>query len=432
MIIKLSDQVASVFYECASRKESHIVLKGGRSSFKSSYVSLELVKDFLKDPMLNVVCLRKVAKYLRDTVYEQIKWAIYTLGVQDQFIFRSSPLRIIHKSSETAFYFYGLDDPQKLKGLTLAHGYIARLWFEELAEFDGQVDIDVVEDTLMRKKLPDGVAFKVYMTYNPPRNPYDWINQWIEEKQIDDEYFIHHSTYLDDDKGFLSNKMLKKILNYKESDPDYYKWMYLGEAVGLGDHVYDINKFKPLDELPSDDKLIGIVFALDTGHQQSATACLACGLTAKGKLILLDTLYYSPMGQTVKKAPSELSILVNEFIYKVSDQYQGLPILKRTIDSAEGALRNQYYHDYGVRWNPVAKKKKQTMIDMVVSLLADGRVYYLNNENNKIFVEEHKKYRYDEKTIHSDDPRVIKEDDHTCDAFQYLVLDNARLLNLKA
>lgn len=431
-VIRLSEQVASTFYQCVNRDESHIVLLGGRSSFKSSFVSIEMLVDFLNDPLLNIVCLRKVGAYLRDTVYEQMKWAIYTLGVESEFVFRSSPLRIIHRPTNTAIYFYGVDDPQKLKGLNVAKGYIARIWFEELAEFSGQEDIDVVEDTLMRVKLPEGVRFKVYMTYNPPRNPYDWINEWIADKASDDEYYIHHSTYLDDDKGFLSDKMLKKIERYKETDYDYYRWMYLGEAVGLGDHVYNMNYFKPLDTLPDDDKLLAIVFGMDTGHQQSATACLACGITAKGKLILLDTLYYSPMGQTVKKAPSELSRLVHDFEAKISDQYSGIPILKRTIDSAEGALRNQYYHDYGIRWNPVAKKKKQTMIDSVISLLADGRFYYLDSEANKVFVEEHRKYRYDEKTIKSDDPKVIKEDDHTCDAFQYLIIDNARLLDLKA
>ena len=31
-----------------------------------------------------------------------------------------------------------------------------------------------------------------------------------------------------------------------------------------------------------------------------------------------------------------------------------------------------------------------------------------------------------------DDPKVIKEDDHTCDALQYMVVDNAQLLRLKA
>ncbi|WP_421103129.1 phage terminase large subunit, partial [Sporosarcina psychrophila] len=73
------------------------ILSGGRSSMKSSVISLKLVIDFLNDDQGNVVCLRKVGKYLAGSVYEQIKWAIYMLGVQDEFIFGKSPLIIKHK-----------------------------------------------------------------------------------------------------------------------------------------------------------------------------------------------------------------------------------------------------------------------------------------------------------------------------------------------
>lgn len=67
------------------------------------------------------------------------------------------------------------------------------------------------------------------------------------------------------------------------------------------------------------------------------------------------------------------------------------------------------------------------MIDSVYSLV----VYYLDNENNQVFVEQHRNYRWDEKTVETDEPKVIKVDDHTVDAFKYFVLDNARLLGLK-
>ena len=113
-------------------------------------------------------------------------------------------------------------------------------------------------------------------------------------------------------------------------------------------------------------------------------------------------------------------------------EYKGIPKIKMTIDSAEGAIRNQYRLDYNEVWHPVAKKKKQTMIDNTLSLLAEGRFYYLNNDNNKIFIEEHKMYRYEEKTVDTPEPRVVKEDDHTVDAFHYFIMDNAQLLELKA
>ncbi|MCW0964552.1 terminase large subunit, partial [Streptococcus anginosus] len=80
-------------------------------------------------------------------------------------------------------------------------------------------------------------------------------------------------------------------------------------------------------------------------HQQSATAVCAFGITAKGKVILLDTWYYSPAGQIVKKAPSQLSQDINSFINRIVDKYK-VPVLQYTIDSAEGALRNQMYLDF--------------------------------------------------------------------------------------
>ena len=147
-------------------------------------------------------------------------------------------------------------------------------------------------------------------------------------------------------------------------------------------------------------------------------------------MILLDTWYYSPAGQVNKKAPSQLSKEIYEYMSSVIDKYK-VQALQYTIDSAEGALRNQMFLDFGLRWHPVAKLKKVTMIDSFQSLLAQGRFYYLNIENNKIFIEEHKMYRWDEKTIKSDNPSVIKEDDHTCDTAQYFVLDNAKLLGLR-
>ena len=431
-VINIANLINPVFDTVLWSQKSHKVLKGGRGSTKSSVISIELVAEFLNDPMANVVVLRKVGKYLRMSVYEQIKWAIYQLGVAKQFRFGTSPLQITHIKTETAFYFYGVDDPMKLKSQKIARGYVSAVWFEELAEFAGREDIDVVEDTFIRQELPEGKRVKVYFSYNPPRNPYEWINEWVAEKASDDTYFIHHSTYLDDVLGFLSKQMKDKIERYKEVDPDYYKWMYLGEVTGLGNHVYNMAYFKPITAVFSDDPIIGLSFAVDGGHQQSATTCGALGVTAKGNVILLDTYYYSPAGKSDKKPPTELVRDIHEFTERIKKEHSKIPVISMTIDSAEGALRNQYYHDYGQRWHPVAKKKKQTMIDTTISLLAEGRFYYVESENNKVFIEEHKMYRYDDKTMNTDEPKVIKENDHTCDMFQYFCLDNAKLLGLKA
>ena len=376
----------------------------------------------------NIVIIRKVANTIRDSVFNKVWWALNLFGISGQFSKTVSPFKIVHKKTGSTFYFYGQDDFQKLKSNDI--GNIIAVWYEEAAEFASQEDFDQSNVTFMRQKHPRAKFVQFFWSYNPPRNPYSWINEWFESIKTNKNYLAHSSTYLDDKLGFVTEQMLEDIERIKENDYDYYRYLYLGEAVGLGNNVYNMSTFHPIEALPSDDRLIGICFALDGGHQQSATACCSFGITAKGKVILLDTWYYSPAGQVNKKAPSQLSKEIYEYMSSVIDKYK-VQALQYTIDSAEGALRNQMFLDFGLRWHPVAKLKKVTMIDSFQSLLAQGRFYYLNIENNKIFIEEHKMYRWDEKTIKSDNPSVIKEDDHTCDTAQYFVLDNAKLLGLR-
>src|SRR5699024_697854 len=75
--INIMDLMNRNFYSFWLNEKPHSILSGGRSSMKSSVISLKLVMDFLDDDDGNVVCLRKVGKYLSGSVYEQIKWAIY-------------------------------------------------------------------------------------------------------------------------------------------------------------------------------------------------------------------------------------------------------------------------------------------------------------------------------------------------------------------
>lgn len=432
MTFKVQENINPHFKSVWVSSLPYNVLKGGRNSFKSSVIVLKLVYMMLRyiivGEIANIVIIRKVANTIRDSVFNKVWWALSLFGIDRQFTKTVSPFKIVHKKTGSTFYFYGQDDFQKLKSNDI--GNIIAVWYEEAAEFASQEDFDQSNVTFMRQKHPRAKFVQFFWSYNPPRNPYSWINEWFESIKTNKNYLAHSSTYLDDRLGFVTEQMLEDIERIKENDFDYYRYLYLGEAVGLGNNVYNMSTFHPIEALPSDDRLIGICFALDGGHQQSATACCSFGITAKGKVILLDTWYYSPAGQVNKKAPSQLSKEIYEYMSSVIEKYK-VQALQYTIDSAEGALRNQMFLDFGLRWHPVAKLKKVTMIDSFQSLLAQGRFYYLNIENNKIFIEEHKMYRWDEKTIKSDNPSVIKEDDHTCDTAQYFVLDNAKLLGLR-
>lgn len=430
--IRLSKMVNPHFYPLWRTDKPYIVAKGGRGSFKSSVISLKLVTMVKRwtqlNKKVNVVCILANKSDLHDTVYSQVIWALDVLDLADEYTYFKSPLRITHKLTGSTFYFYGADNPHKLKSNKVDN--IIAVWFEEVANMKGVDVFDQSIPSFIRQKPPFVGQVKVFFSYNPPRNPFEWINEWVEKCKQDSNYFVDTSTYLDDELGFTTDQQLALIERYKQNDYDYYRWLYLGEVVGLGTNVYNMDNFRPLADLPDDDYITDVFYSVDTGHEVSATTCGAYGVTKRGDVILLDTYYYSPQGKAHKKPPSELSKDLKAFIDKVTEWIGKAPT-RMTIDSAEGALDNQFYNDYGIHWHKVAKLKKVDMIDRVQDLLAQGRFYYLDRPENEIFLAEHRKYQWDDKTLQSDDPKVIKEDDHTCDMLQYFVRDNERLLGLK-
>ncbi|MED5834431.1 PBSX family phage terminase large subunit, partial [Streptococcus anginosus] len=179
------------------------VLKGGRNSFKSSVIALKLVYMMLRyikaKETANVVVIRKVANTIRDSVFNKIWWALNLFGASDKFNKTVSPFKIIHKKTGSTFYFYGQDDFQKLKSNDI--GNLIAVWYEEAAEFASREDFDQSNVTFMRQKHPRAKFVQFFWSYNPPRNPYSWINEWFEDVKTNDNYLAHSSTYLDDELG---------------------------------------------------------------------------------------------------------------------------------------------------------------------------------------------------------------------------------------
>lgn len=411
--------------------KSYIVCKGGRGSFKSSVISLRLVEMMMKyirqGKAANIICIRENQRYLRDSVYNQILWAMNILHVQDQFKTRISPMTIQHKLTGSTFYFYGANDPQKLKSNIV--GSIIAVWYEEFSNLKNVNVFDQSVPTFIRQKSDFVKDVKIFISYNPPRNPYAWVNEWVTQRETDPDYFIDSSTYLDDELGFTTKQQLDLIDKYKQNDPDYYRWLYLGEAVGLGTQVYNMKLFKTVDRIPDDEYITDIFYGMDTGFIVSATACVACAFTNKYNVYVLDTFYYDPTKYVRKLSASEQAERIHDFINKITDQYGVLPD-NQTIDSADGGIYTQYWQMYNVQWSKVHKLGEAEMIDRVQDLAAQGRLHVLKTPGNQVFLDEHKKYQWDPATINSDHPRVIKEFDHSCDALKYLCLDNEQVLGL--
>ena len=121
-----------VHWDVIDGKHTYYDLSGGRGSTKSSFVSAEIVLGMMMDAdwgeHTNAVVFRKVGNTLRESVFEQIAWAIDELGANDVWASSVSPMQYVYKPTGQKIIFRGLDKAKKTKSIKTSRGYFKYLW----------------------------------------------------------------------------------------------------------------------------------------------------------------------------------------------------------------------------------------------------------------------------------------------------------------
>lgn len=238
--MRLSEIIAPSFYEIhksiKNEEYTHYWEKGGRGSTKSSFIAIEIIQGIMKDAQngihSNAVALRKIGLYLKDSVYEQLMWAIDILGVSEYWDDKISPAALTYLPTGQKILFRGADKPKKIKSIKFSKGYCKYVWFEEVDEFNGIEEIRTINQSLLR----GGDKFFVFYSYNPPQSASNWVN--AEVKLTRPDRLIHHSTYLDVPKEWLGEQFLVEAEHLKEVNLKAYEHEYLGEVTGTGGEVF--------------------------------------------------------------------------------------------------------------------------------------------------------------------------------------------------
>ena len=208
------------------------VLKGGRGSGKSSFISLELWLVLLRNPDMHAVVLRRVGNTLRSSVFSQLQWAAGALGIEEMCRFAPSALEAVYEPTGQKILFFGMDDPGKLKSLKFSFGYPGALWFEELDQFE-EDQIRSIEQSVLRGKGP----FYCFKSFNPPPLEGHWVNRWLRKPR--QGQWVHHSDYTQMPPEWLGEKFLDDARFLEQENPRVYRQEYLGIPSGLGDNVFD-------------------------------------------------------------------------------------------------------------------------------------------------------------------------------------------------
>ena len=258
-------------------------LKGGRGSTKSSFISIQIILGIMQDDCANAIVYRRVANTIKDSVYEQMIWAVDTLGLTAAFKCRKSPFEIERIKTGQRILFRGADDPMKSKSIKLKKGhYFKYLWFEELAEFRGMEDIRTIKQSILR-----GVdrAFTLY-SYNPPKSAQCWVN--AEALKPTPGRMVHDSNYLDVPPEWLGEAFIDEAERLRTTNERAYRNEYLGEVTGTGGNVFENVTLRTI----TDDDLSGLEYfyqGLDWGYFPDPFQWIRCGFDVrKRKLYIFD------------------------------------------------------------------------------------------------------------------------------------------------
>ncbi len=247
--IKISSLIPTNFHNVwrasLDPNKLHIACKGGRGSGKSSNVA-HIIVQMLMRYAVNGVAIRKTDNTLEQSVYEQIKWAIAEQRVTHLFKFNKSPLRITYKPRGNYIVFRGAQNPERIKSLKDSQFPFAIGWIEELAEFKTEDEVKTITNSLLRGELADGLFYKFFYTYNPPKRKQSWVNKKYETQFQPNNTFVHASTYLDN--PFIAKAFIEEAEATKKRSERRYMWEYLGEAIGSGVVPFDNLEFRTITD----------------------------------------------------------------------------------------------------------------------------------------------------------------------------------------
>ena len=346
--VKLTSLIAPSFHglhwDILEHKHTHYKLAGGRGSTKSSFISLEIILGMMQDPEANAIAMRKVGRFLEESVFEQLRWAIEVLGVSDKWKVRFSPLGLSYLPFGNKIIFRGADDPQKIKSVKLKKGYFKYIWFEERSEFDGPEE----ERTILQSLMRGGTDYYVFYSWNPPKSINSWVNQDILLERPDT--IVSHTDYRSVPKDWLGEQFFIEAEHLRDTKPKAYEHEYLGVATGTGGAVFENVTVRAItdEELSRFDRIKN---GLDFGYGADPLAYIKMHYNkTRKRLFLFGEIYAVKLGNT--KAAREIRKLnpLNHYITADSEEPRAIAALNELGLRVIGAKKGPGSVDYGMEF----------------------------------------------------------------------------------
>lgn len=245
--IKLSSIIAPYYYplhkSVQSLEYSTYRLKGGRGSLKTSFIAAETFVILDRHPDICAAVFMKQKARLKLGAFAVYQSMLHRMNLDDEYLISKSPLRLTRIKTGQTIDFFGLDDPNKTKGVATADPrlYYGVLDFEELDQFTGNDEIETAKASIIR----GGDLSWCFQCYNPPANANNWVNV-DSEKDIPGR-LVHTSDYTKVPVQWLGKAFLREVALAKAANYEAYEWRYLGKITGCKGLIFNNVKSYTID-----------------------------------------------------------------------------------------------------------------------------------------------------------------------------------------
>lgn len=403
----------------------HQIITSGRAGTKSSFAGILGISTIATEEPAAVVVLRKRHNKLRKTVYKEMIRAIGRLGLsKDDFDIGVSPMEIRHKRTGNVIYFSGSDSIDDTKGIIDEDKPIRLVILDELTEFfdvgEGEEELTNIEATFVRG---NDESFRMLYLYNPPKNPNAPINVWCQKMELRPDTVHKHIDYRDVPISWIGKKLLESAELLKEIDFRLYRWVWLGECIGVDDLIYYMfNDNHQHEPEAKHYKLIGI--GVDYG-QQNATTYQAAGVNInKRRIEGINEFYHSGRDSGKQKSPSDYAKELIKFTDALHEEYSCSAFYVFIDPSAKGLAEEIKRLAMQSRKYGIVIKDAENDVAVGIQRVQKCLTYQVMtiSERQENLIREMGTYEYDPKSIESGKEKPMKVDDHCCDAWRYLVM----------
>lgn len=396
--VNVADKIAphfdDVFFDVIKHGHTHYWLKGGRGSTKSSFVGIMIVLLILMKPNCHAVVMRKVTNTLRNSVFNQVIWAMEMLGVMHLFKINYSAITLTYLKTGQKILFFGVDKKEKIKSIKLPFGYVGVVWYEELDQFAGMEEIRNLNQSLLR----GGADYWCFYSYNPPRSRDSWVNQ--EQLINERDRLISSTTYLGVPKDWLGEQFFLEAEKLRDKREELYNHEYLGEVIGTGGDIFSnvVDLRLSDDEISRFDRLF---YGLDFGFATDPLAFICMYYDKKREnLYIFDEVYKygfdtKPAADAVKERAHRRLVIAD------SAEPRTIRAFEKYGCNIKGAKKGPDSVEHGIKW------------------LQDLRNIYIDKERCPNTYREFVGYEYEQNKEGHFISRYPDKDNHSIDAVRY-------------